>query len=171
MLWFLFYAVHLSWFYWAVLQFPLSQAVTLNVLPGNFYFLSVNYMPLSTLIWLLIHLLSLAIAFQRPFIGPFSLLKREYWYLTVTSCPQRVTDPVTARWCRGCELYLTGTFHFFPLFIFFFQRVWPSLLFGIGTFDADFRTEKDRSDFYFFLLSSIFCDSFEIPRERPDGAG
>lgn len=78
-------------------------------------------MLLSTLIWLLIHLLSLAIAFQRPLIGPFSLMKLEYWYFTVTSCPQRVTDPVTTRWCRGCELYLTGTFHFFSFIYLFFS--------------------------------------------------
>lgn len=115
------FTVHLNWFYWAVSSQPNSDIKRATELPGNFYFLSVNYMLLSTLIWLLIHLLSLAIAFQRPLIGPFSLMKLEYWYFTVTSCPQRVTDPVTTRWCRGCELYLTGTFHLFSFFYLFFS--------------------------------------------------
>lgn len=125
-------------------------------LPGNV--LSINYILLSTLIWLLIYLLSLAIAFKRPLICPFSIMKRGYWYFTVTSCPQCVVDPITNTWCRDCELYLTETSHFNV-------TVWLSFLFEVGDCDVSPQTEASKMkclNLYFFIFSRIASDSVEI---------
>lgn len=59
MLWFVFYSTFELVLLGSrsVSSQPSGDIKCATELPGNFYFLSVNYMLLNTLIWLLIHLL------------------------------------------------------------------------------------------------------------------